>query len=322
MKKIFAILTSVLVAGILFTSCDKLHDFGDINKSPNSPSTAYTNYLFTNACRYVPYFVLGSATNGYNVWQQAWPGYLSESKNNQYGPLGATTEFGVGTYYLYALKNLKYIIDMNEDPDQKDLVNVAAFGSTANQLAVAKTLMAFYYMSISDIMGPIVISEAFLGAKEDNWQPKYDTQKEAYTILDNTLKEAYAQFDVNGTLDAAADVLYGGDITKWKKFNATLRMLMAIKLCDVDPATGKTRFAAAYSDGGMTEVEDGFDFTYDDLNWNMMYYWCNPSYSGAGFCWVPNKFIVDQMKEFQDPRMFKYFDIEGYRGTQQKPAPA
>ena len=315
MKKIFAILTSVLVAGILFTSCDKLHDFGDINKSPNSPSTAYTNYLFTNACRYVPYFVLGSATNGYNVWQQAWPGYLSESKNNQYGPLGATTEFGVGTYYLYALKNLQYIIDMNEDPDQKDLVNVAAFGTTANQLAVAKTLMAFYYMSISDIMGPIVISEAFLGAKEDNWQPKYDTQKDAYTILDNMLKEAYGQFDVNGSLDGAADVLYGGDITKWKKFNATLRMLMAIKLCDVDPATGKTRFAAAYSDGGMTEVEDGFDFTYDDLNWNMMYYWCNPSYSGAGFCWVPNKFIVDQMKEFKDPRMFKYFDVEGYRGT-------
>ena len=315
MKKIFAILTSVLVAGILFTSCDKLHDFGDINKSPNSPSTAYTNYLFTNACRYVPYFVLGSATNGYNVWQQAWPGYLSESKNNQYGPLGATTEFGVGTYYLYALKNLQYIIDMNEDPDQKDLVNVAGFGTTANQIAVAKTLMAFYYMSISDIMGPIVISEAFLGAKEDNWQPKYDTQKEAYTILDNMLKEAYGQFDVNGELNASADVLYNGDITKWKKFNATLRMLMAIKLCDVDPATGKSRFAAAYSDGGMTEVEDGFDFTYDDLNWNMMYYWCNPSYSGAGFCWVPNKFIVDQMKEFQDPRMFKYFDIEGYRGT-------
>ena len=92
-------------------------------------------------------------------------------------------------------------------------------------------------------------------------------------------------------------------------------MLMAIKLCDVDAATGKTRFAAAYSDGGMTSMADSFNFTYDDLNWNMMYYWCNPNYSGAGFCWVPNMFIVDQMKEFEDPRMFKYFDIEGYRGT-------
>ena len=313
MKKIFAYIVSALAAVMVLSSCDP-SDFGDINKSPNSPSTAYTSYLFTNACRYVPYFVLGSATNGYNVWQQAWPGYLSESKNNQYGVLGVTSEFGVGTYYLYALKNLQYIIDMNEDPEQKDLVNVAGFGTSANQIAAAKTLMGFYYMSITDIIGPVVISEAFLGAKEDNWTPKYDTQQEAYTILDNTLKEAYSQFDTSGSLDGGADVLYGGDIAKWKKFNATLRMLMAIKLCDVDPATGKSRFATAYADGGMTSVDDSFNFTYDDLNWNMMYYWCSPDYSGAGFCWVPNMFIVDQMKEFQDPRMFDYFDIEGYRG--------
>ncbi|MBO4634054.1 MAG: SusD/RagB family nutrient-binding outer membrane lipoprotein [Bacteroidales bacterium] len=314
MKKLFAILTSVLVAVLFVTSCNKIKDFGDINLSPNSPSTPYTTYLFTNAARYVPYFVLGSATNGYNVWQQAWPGYLSESKNNQYGPLGATTEFGVGTYYLYALKNLHYIIQMNEDPEQKDKTNVLGFGSTGNQLGVAKTLMAFYYMSISDILGPVVISEAFQGASDDNWTPKYETQQEAYTLLDSMLKEAYGQFEVNGALDASADVLYGGNIAKWKKFNATLRMLMAIKLSDVDPSTGKARFAAAYADGGMTDASDGFNFTYDDLNWNMMYYWCNSNYSGAGFCWVPNMFIVDQMKEFKDPRMFKYFDIDGYRG--------
>lgn len=314
MKKILSIFVSALAAAsMLFTSCDP-SDFGDINKSPNAPSTAYTTYLFTNACRYVPYFVLGSATNGYNVWQQAWPGYLSECKNNQYGVLGVTSEFGVGTYYLYALKNLQYIIDMNEDPDQKDEVNVACFGTTANQIAVAKTLMGFYYMSISDIIGPIVISEAFQGATEDNWTPKYDTQEEAYTILDNTLKEAYSQFDVNGSLDGNADVLYGGDIAKWKKFNASLRMLMAIKLCDVDPNTGKTRFAAAYADGGMTDPADGLDFTYDDLNWNMLYYWCGTDYAGAGYGWAPNKFIVDQMKEFKDPRMFEYFEIEGYKG--------
>ena len=164
MKKILSIFASVVAASMLFTSCDP-SDFGDINKSPNSPSTAYTTYLFTNAARYVPHFVLGSATNGYNVWQQAWPGYLSESKNNQYGVLGVTSEFGVGTYYLYALKNLQYIIDMNEDPDQKDAVNVACFGTSANQIAVSKTLQAIYYMSISAIIGPIAISDDLLGAK-------------------------------------------------------------------------------------------------------------------------------------------------------------
>lgn len=316
MKKIFAIFVSVLVAGTLFLNgCQALHDFGDINKSPNSPSTAFTSYLFTNACRYVPQFVLGNATNGYDPWQQEWAGYLSESKNNQYGPLSTTSSFGSTSFYLYALKNLQMVVDMNEDPEQKDLTNVSAFGTTANQIAAAKTLMAFYYMTISDINGPVIISEALKGSSEDIWTPKYDTQEEAYTILNNSLAEAYRQFDENGTLDAAADVLFGGNIAKWKKFNASLRMLMAIKLSDVDPNTGKTRFAAAYNDGGMTDVADGFYYSYDDLNWNMLYYWCNPSYSGAGFNAVPNYFIVEQMKEFKDNRMFKYFDIEGYRGS-------
>ena len=315
MKKIYALLTSVVVAGLFFASCDKIHDFGDINKSPNSPSTPYTSYMFTQAQRYFYYFVTGSATNGYDPWQQAWNGYLAECKNNQYGPLGTTTSYsGVNTMYLVPLKNLHYIIEWNEDPEKKDLPNVVALGTSANQIAAAKTLMGFYYMTLSDIVGPLVIDEAFQGATEDNWKPKYNTQQEIYDYIDKSLSEAFGQFDMSGSLNAAADASFGGDIAKWKKFNASLRMLAAIKLCDVDPATGKSRFAKAYNDGGMVNVEDGLFHTHDGLNWNMMYYWCSPDYDGAGFGHAPNMYIVDQMKAFKDPRMFKYFDIEGYKG--------
>ena len=255
MKKIYALLTSVVVAGLFFASCDKIHDFGDINKSPNSPSTPYTSYMLTQAQRYFYYFVTGSATNGYDPWQQAWNGYLAECKNNQYGPLGTTTSYsGVNTMYLVPLKNLHYIIEWNEDPEKKDLPNVASLGTSANQIAAAKTLMGFYFMTLSDIVGPLVIDEAFQGATEDNWKPGYNTQQEVYDYIDKSLSEAFGQFDMNGTLNAAADASFGGDIAKWKKFNASLRMLAAIKLCDVDPATGKSRFAKAYNDGGMVNV--------------------------------------------------------------------
>ena len=100
MKKIYTILVSALAAVLLVTGCQALHDFGDINKSTNSPSTAFTSYLFTNACRYIPQFILGNATNGYDPWQQEWAGYLSESKNNQYGPLSTTSSFGSTSFYL------------------------------------------------------------------------------------------------------------------------------------------------------------------------------------------------------------------------------
>ena len=315
MKKIYNIILSVLAVTFLFSACN-VKDFGDINKDPNNPSTAFTNYLFTEACTYVPRFVLGNATNGYDPWQQEWTGYISESNNNQYGPLSTTVQWSdVGGVYLYALRNLNQIIEMNEDPEQKDLSNVGIFGSNDNQIAVAKTLSAFYYMSVTDIVGPIVMSEAFKGKSEDNWQPKYDPQDQVYKQLDDMLKDAYAKFDESEDLDGSADILYNGDVAKWKKFNASLRMLLAIKMCDVDPANGKARFAAAYADGGMESAADSFMYTYDDLTWNRLYYWVSPDYTGAGFTQVPNKFIVDQMKELKDDRMWAYFDIVGYRGS-------
>lgn len=313
MKNINKILCSAAVlATALVSSCD-VTDFGDINKSPNKPSTAFTEYLFSYACQYVPYFVLGSSTNGYDPWQQEWAGYLSESKNNQYGPLGTTIQYSAGNLYLYPLKNLNMIVQMNEDESQKDLSNVKSFGSNVNQIAVAKTLAAYYYMSLTDIYGPIILSEAFKGSSEDNWKPAYDSQESVYTQLDESLSEAYKQFDESESL-SSADILYNGDITKWKKFNASLRMLLAIKLCDVAPAVGKTRFAAAYNDGGMESVSDGLFYSYDELTWNRLYYWCSPDYTAAGFNAVPNYFIVEQMKSLKDNRMFSYFDIEGYKG--------
>ena len=316
MKKLFRILIASVVASLCVVSCNK---FGDINKDPNNPTTAYTNYLFTYATNYIPWFVLGDADNGYDPWQQEWNGYLSESKNNQYGQLGTTSQYTrVGSIYLYGLKNLKLIIDMNEDEAQKNQPNVLAFGSNANQIAVAKTLSAFYYMSLTDMIGPIVMSEAFQGKDQDNWKPKYDKQEDVYKQLDNLLKEAYTQFDESGSLNATADVIYGGDIAKWKKLNASIRMLLAIKLCDVAPEVGKTRFAAAYADGGMEAAEDGFNFTYDDLHWNMLYYWCSNDYAGAGKNAVPNMIIVEAMKELKDNRMFQYFEVEGYKGKRKE----
>ena len=244
MKTTHRIIATAVALAIILPSCDGLTDFGDINKSPNAPSTAFSEYLFSFACRYVPYFVLGSATNGYDPWQQEWTGYLSESKNNQYGPLGTTSQYSTSTIYLYPLKNLHLIVQMNEDEAQKGNPNVVSFGSNANQIAAAKTLAAFYYMSLTDINGPIILSEAFKGASDDNWKPAYDSQESVYTQLDESLSQAYRMFDESSSL-SAADILYKGDISKWKKFNASLRMLLAIKLCDVAPAVGKARFAAA-----------------------------------------------------------------------------
>lgn len=96
MKNIYRSIVTLFAAAAVVASCD-MGEFGDINISPNSPSTPYTNMLFTNACMRVPSFVLNA--NSYDIWTQAWNGYISESKNNQYGPLQNTVQYGVGGVY-------------------------------------------------------------------------------------------------------------------------------------------------------------------------------------------------------------------------------
>ena len=208
------------------------------------------------------------------------------------------------------------IIELNSNEETKNALSVTAFGDNANQIAVAKTLRAFYFMTLTDILGPIPYSEAFKGESEGLWSPKYDSQEDIYAALDADLVEAYSQFNTNGKL-SAAEILYNGDINKWKKFNASLRMMMAIKMADVDPVNGKARFAKAYADGGMTEVADGFHYKFDANNADYsawMYYVGNMNNSSRGENFVPNAFIVEALKEHNDPRMFSYFTLDGYKG--------
>ena len=310
MKHIQNIFAS-LALGAALVSCN-MGDFGDINITPNSPSESPTSMLFTYSARQVRVFTMNATT--YDPWIPLRTGYLSESKNNQYGAMRTTTTFATGSYYTAYIKNLNEIIARCENDETNTLTSVITFGEPTNQIAVAKTLRAFFFMTLTDILGPLPYSEAFKGDSEGIWTPKFDSQEDIYAALDADLNEAYSLFDTNSSL-STADILYGGDIAKWKKFNASLRMMMAIKMADVDPANGKTRFAKAYADGGMTEVGDGFHYTFDSNNaYAWMYYTGNMNYNARDLNFVPNKVIVDALKEHNDPRMFSYFTLDGYKG--------
>lgn len=312
MKKFIYTLFAAAATMTMVNSCN-FSDFGDINLNPNQPSTEFTTMLFANACLEVPVFVFNGTT--YDIWTQCWPGYLSESKNNQFGSLGTTKNFGTASYYYYYMKECNEVIKLNSDDDTKDASNVTVLGAAGNQIAAATTLKAFYMMHLTDIVGPLPYSEAWRGESDDIWYPKFDSVKDIYTALNNELESTYSLFDESGDFSSTYDLIYHGDVAKWKKLNATLRMMMAIKLADVDPSTGKTRFAKAYSDGGMEDVEDSMVWTYDDkYRSSGMYYQGNKGYAAAANNFVPNKVIVEALKEYKDPRLFEYTTLDGYKG--------
>ncbi|MCF0165072.1 MAG: SusD/RagB family nutrient-binding outer membrane lipoprotein [Bacteroidales bacterium] len=302
--KLRNILLSVLFAAT-FCACT---DFGNINVDPNSVSAAKTDYLFTYAARYTRYFVQNS--DGYDPWTVYWNGYGAESINNQYGPLGTTAQYSTSSYYLYAIKNLQYVIDMAsaENPG----TNVTSFGDVKSQIGAASTLQAFFYLKMTDILGPIVYSEALKGSSDDNWKPKYDSVKDVYYGLFKQLNEAYTTIPADGSLNSN-DLFYNGNMKNWKKLNASIRMLMAIRLSDIDPAKGKEEFAKAYSDGGIVKNAENFQYTFDNLTPNTMYSQIYLVGSPSQTSMVPNSQIVDTLKAYQDKRLFEYCDVQGYK---------
>ena len=161
-------------------------------------------------------------------------------------------------------------------------------------------------MHLTDSLGMIPYSEANK-ATEGIFTPKYDTQEFIYTDLDEKLTAAYALFDESTKLDGNFEIFYEGDVSKWKKLNASIRMMMAIKLAKVAPDAAKERFARAYADGGILDNADLFEYKYLDENSD-----ANPLYDNMVFDgrrdFVPSAQIVDQLKAFNDPRLKAYAD--------------
>ncbi len=230
-------LTSMLFVA---SSCS-LTDFGDINKNPNSISTPVTSALLTNALN-----LMDTPATAGGVRGALYSQYFAETQYTEVSNYATQTIAWDGTYagILYDLQN---IINQNTDP--ATATYAANNGSNKNQIAIARIIKAYVFMTLTDQYGDIPMSEALKG----NVNPKYDSQQEIYTALFKELKEAPTQFD--GGVAVKGDILFNGDAAKWKKFANTLRMVMALRLSKVDAAAGKAQFTEALA-GGVIESND------------------------------------------------------------------
>lgn len=306
MKSMILKTALAVMAGASLVSCG---DFGDINENPNKPTTAYTSYLFSSVTRHTPYiwnderFTSDRTSAYYNPVYLMYPQYIAERQNVQYGTMNLFTGSTIDTY-RYVLKNLKDIVDMNSNDATKNQVNVSSFGSSNNQIGVARTLMGYFYLHMTDIFGMIPYSEALQG--EANLTPKLDTQEEIYKGVLTDMKEAYDLMDASSSLNATYDNIYKGDVEKWKKLNATVRLLAAIKLSDVDPENGKKWFVEAYNDGAIEDNADNFVYKYyaNTDNENPLY---SNVYTNGRRDFAPNKAFVDTLNVVNDPRRQVYF---------------
>jgi hypothetical protein len=190
---------------------------------------------------------------------------------------------------------------------QGPLINLQAAidnSNSANEIAVAKILKAYFVWHMTDRWGDIPYTEALMGA--ENFTPVYDTQESIYNRLFALLKEAGDEIQTSGTLKS--DIMYNGDMEKWITFSNTIRLLMALRLSEVDPQLAQQEFNDALSDGVMTSIDDSFVFQHlanaDNEN-----YWYDQVVRTSRDWWALSEALVGLMQPLDDPRLSYYGDI-------------
>lgn len=273
------------------TACDP-SDFGDMNLSPNNPSSPIASLLLTGAERGIQ--SIFTDTQGSLYTQQI--------SNKQYTSADRyeTIQWSYNGFYTGPLINLETIIQINTDEATKG--DAAQFGSNNNQIAVANILKSYIYMHLTDRWGDIPYTQALKGS--ENFKPAFDMQKDIYPAIISTLTAASAQID-NG-LPVQGDFLNGGDMDKWKKFANSLRAIMALRMSKVDPALARSEFNAAVAAGVITSNADNivYPFLAEDANdspWEDRF--------ETRRDWTVTEGMVNMLKAYNDPRLPVYADI-------------
>ncbi len=259
-----ALITSVIMG----TGCAKIDRFGNINQNPNGITNPIPSALLTNVLSQVGSIASGVVSGiASNPRSANYAQYIAE---NQYTDVSlmALPQSEMGSAYSGPLQDLQTIIDYNSSPTTA--VAASEYGTNANQIGIAKVVKAYIFWITTDRWGDIPYSEALKGAS--NLAPKYDKQEDIYFALIKECKDAAAMFDLTMPKPVKGDVMFAGDVSKWKRLANSLRMLMAMRLTNKYPAAGgkaAVEFADAASAAGGIIDDNAYNATI--------------SYPGGGF---------------------------------------
>jgi hypothetical protein len=281
--KIFTFLAFIVLAN----SC---REFEELQNDPNRAVQTHPSLILTNlevstfrvidvgaalASRMMV-FTDGTASEQYYNWQRA----------------------GFGRY-----SNLRQSAKMKEEAERLSL---------ENYLPLALFFNSVHIVEITKVFGDVPYSEA-VQATTGKYNPAYDTQQDIYLRVLDDLREASNALDpANGEI--AGDIIYAGDILKWKKLinSYSLRILMSLS----NKPNNQTldvinRFQEIVGNPDQypifTSNGDNAALHFHDLADNRYPYLDNNNFKTAYYM---EESFVDLLKANSDPRLFTFADAK------------
>ncbi len=210
MKKFITICT---IAFLGITSCT--NDFEEINTNPNQPEQVSSDLLLSTVIS-----TLANSAADDGGWDKGNIVAQLTAKINFTGfdRYNWGSESGLWNTYYGILPEISIILD---NAMMEDSRNTSYEG-------IALILRAYVFANLTDNWGDVPYSEAINGI-EGNFTPTYDTQESIYTGILADLRTAETQLAAGQPI-LGGDVLFNGDLEKWRKFANSLRLRYLMRI--------------------------------------------------------------------------------------------
>ena len=263
----------------------------DINTDPNNASEASLNLLLTSA----QFEGVNTFAGGLNDATMGFQGINSFADDFNF-----TNSSWNGTWnFLYSgpLKDLEEIIS-GADPE----VN-------PNYLGIAQIMKAYYFTTMVDLWGDVPYSEAFKGnAEETITEPVYDSGASIYADAFLLIDQGITNLAKSQGVSVKGDIIYGGNLTRWRKAAKSLKLKLLINTRNVNSNTAAIQSLISEGDlilSGSNDFQLRFSSLKNPDNRHPMY---QAGYAGgeAGYSYFGHQLMYEMLSS-KDPRTPFYF---------------
>lgn len=283
-----------------FLSCSE--DLSDLNTDPNSATSVDPSALLSRA-----QYVLYDRVHGRNLnleWGMLMVQYWTQNEyteESRYDVDENTFNSTWETIYSEVLQELKVAKELIAlevvSPDDEPV--------KTNKLNIVDVMMVQAFMILTDGFGDIPYTNSLDSSKT---LPAYDSQESIYKDLLVRLKNAATTFDTTAGSFSSGEIIYGGDVTHWKKLTHSLMLRAAMRISDADSALAKEYVITAATDLISSDAQQAL-FVFDSAIERS-----NPMYrnvvedSRDDFC--VTEYLVTELTNTGDPRLDMFARVD------------
>ncbi len=234
------LLFSMGICVLSFSLVSCTDDFEDLNTNPNDPIVVPPSVIFPYGVREGIDRIHGHRTrlerlglDGGMLWVQYFARNQYTNEGDTYNPDASMRNNNWEGFFNESLINFQKVIDISNDAEGE------FFNPT--YAAIGIIMREYLFSIVTDTWGAIPYTEALQGATTGNLAPVYTSQEDIYASMLENLTSASDAIALDGP-PISGDIMFDGDVLRWKKFANSLRLRLANRQASKKPAESSAIF--------------------------------------------------------------------------------